>query len=140
MNIRRSAASAAVLMAVGIAFAPTTAQAAPSAPAPVEHCPSGWLCGWTNPDFDGVVSPVAVDFPWYPESTAYVGMLDGASVWNNAGTWRKDGQLWGRCATVYNESYYKGKSLVIRPNQGIRLLPASFGHVRSNRFHACRLS
>nr|WSW47930.1 hypothetical protein OG296_35280 [Streptomyces sp. NBC_01001] len=42
--------------------------------------------------------------------------------------------------TVYNSTEYRGQSRTIRPDQGIARIPASFGNIHSNRFHACRLS
>ncbi|WP_345045121.1 hypothetical protein [Streptomyces sannanensis] len=140
MNIRRSAAAAAALIAASIALAPTAQADSTGASTSSGHCTSGWVCGWTDPDYTGVVSLVAQDFPWYPETTAYVGFNGGLSVWNSAATWHTGGHLWGRCVTVYNTVNYKGQSLTVRPNQGISRLPASFGNIHSNRFHPCRLS
>ncbi|MFD6186861.1 peptidase inhibitor family I36 protein [Streptomyces goshikiensis] len=134
-------AAAAAVCALCVAFTPGPATpSARAAPAPSEPCPAGWVCGWTGPDYTGVASFVSQDMPRYPETTAYVGFNGGASVWSSAGTWRRDGRLWGRCVTVYSGTEYRGQSRTVRPDQGIARLPASFGNVRSNRFHACRLS
>ncbi|MFF4850604.1 peptidase inhibitor family I36 protein [Streptomyces sp. NPDC001194] len=140
---RVAAAALCALCAVS-SFAAAPTQAAPAAPAraapaPSEPCPSGWVCGWTGPGYTGVASFVAQDMPRYPETTAYVGFNGGASVWNSAGTWRSAGRLWGRCVTVYSGTEYRGQSRTVRPGQGIALVPASFGNIHSNRFHACRL-
>ncbi|MFH8640080.1 peptidase inhibitor family I36 protein [Streptomyces goshikiensis] len=135
-DVRWRVAAAAAVCALCVAFAPP----ARAGLAPAEPCPSGWVCGWTGPDYTGVASFVSQDMPRYPETTAYVGFNGGASVWSSAGTWRRDGRLWGRCVTVYSGTEYRGQSRTIRPDQGIARLPASFGNVRSNRFHTCRLS
>ncbi|MEU6313305.1 hypothetical protein [Streptomyces sp. NPDC047014] len=87
-----------------------------------------------------MASFAARDMRWYPETTAYVGFNGGVSVWNAAGTWQRDGRLWGRCVTVYSDTGYQGQSRVVRPGQGIAELPAAFGNVRSHRFHACPLT
>lgn len=123
---------------VALTLAPSAAPAQ-AAPAPSVPCTSGWVCGWTGPDYTGVASFVSQDMPRYPETTAYVGFNGGASVWNAARTWRRDGRLWGRCVTVYSGTEYRGQSRTIRPNQGIARIPASFGNIHSNRFHDCRL-
>lgn len=125
-----------------VALAPTAQADSTATPAatPSEPCSSGWVCGWTDPGYTGVVSLVSQDMRWYPETTAYVGFNGGLSVWNSAATWRAGGHLWGRCVTVYNKADYAGRSLTVRPNQGIPRLPASFGNIHSNRFHSCRLS
>ncbi|WP_406385960.1 peptidase inhibitor family I36 protein [Streptomyces sp. NBC_00211] len=138
---RRGPAAAAAVRAacIALAFAPATAPAQ-AAPAPPEPCTSGWVCGWTGPDYTGVASFVSQDMPWYPETTAYVGFNGGTSVWSSAGMWRRGGRPWGWCVTVYNGTEYRGQSRTIRPNQGIARLPASFGNIHSNRFHACPLS
>ncbi|MEU5810012.1 hypothetical protein [Streptomyces sp. NPDC047718] len=128
-----------VLLAAGLALAPV-ASAGPPGVAPVsERCSPGWVCGWTGASYTGVVSPVAVDMPWYPETTAYVGLNGGVSVWNGPGTWRARDGVWGRCVTVYSKTHYKGDALTLRPGQGIDRLPAAFGNIRSNRFHTCRV-
>ena len=63
----------------------------------------------------------------------------GSTVWNGSGN-RRDGEgAWGRCVTVYNEARFKGEALTVRPGLGIDRLPAGFGHVKSNRFHTCRI-
>ncbi|MEU8777014.1 peptidase inhibitor family I36 protein [Streptomyces sp. NPDC048606] len=134
---RPGRAAAALAAAACLALTPAPAAPAAPAPAPAGGCPPGWMCGWTGPDFTGVASLVAEDFPRYPETTAYVGFNDGASVWNGAGTRSRDGRLQARCVTVYNSTEYRGRSLVLRPDQGVARLPASFGNVRSNRFHPC---
>ncbi|WP_324611908.1 peptidase inhibitor family I36 protein [Streptomyces sp. XY533] len=123
------------------ATAAATAQAGSgglAAPAPAPPCEPGWLCGWTGPAYTGVASLAAQDMPRYPETTAYVGFNDAASVWNAAGTRSADGARGGRCVTVYNKPDYRGSRLTVQPGQGIPQLPASFGHVRSSRFHTCR--
>ncbi|WP_280920883.1 peptidase inhibitor family I36 protein [Streptomyces sp. SPB4] len=114
--------------------------AADGTEAPADHCSPGWVCGWTGPGYTGVVSLVAADMPRYPETTAYVGFNDGASVWNGAGTRKVNGVLRGRCVTVYNKPGYTGKSLTVLPGRGIAQLPAAFGHIHSGRFHDCRVS
>ncbi|MEV0415113.1 peptidase inhibitor family I36 protein [Streptomyces sp. NPDC050448] len=140
-DTRRRAATAAAVCAACVAFTPApAAPPAQAAPAPSEPCPSGWVCGWTGPDYTGVAGFVSQDMPRYPETTAYVGFNGGASVWNSAGRWRRNGRLWGRCVTVYNGTEYRGQSRTILPNQGIARIPASFGNIRSNRFDVCRLS
>ncbi|MFE6847089.1 peptidase inhibitor family I36 protein [Streptomyces sp. NPDC057686] len=139
---RRAAATGALGAAwlLLVALAPT-AQAGPGdLAAPSGDCAAGWVCGWTDPGYTGVVSLVAQDMPRYPETTAYVGFNGGSSVWNSARTWRAGGRLWGRCVTVYNSVGYSGRRLTVRPNQGVPQLPAGFGNIRSNRFHPCRLS
>ncbi|MFJ9080392.1 peptidase inhibitor family I36 protein [Streptomyces sp. NPDC102278] len=123
-----------------LALAPATRAGADGLLVPAERCTPGWVCGWTGPAYTGVVSLVALDMPRYPETTAYVGFNDGASVWNGAGTWRVEGAPWGRCVTVYNQAGYTGRSLTVAPGQGVEQLAASFGHIRSGRFHTCRLS
>ncbi|MFG2291849.1 peptidase inhibitor family I36 protein [Streptomyces sp. NPDC048603] len=134
------AGAAAVLVVSGLVFAPV-ASAGPLAVTPVaERCSPGWVCGWTSPGYTGVVSPVAEDMPWYPQTTAYVGLNNGLSVWNGVSrTWRSGNAVWGRCVTVYNTTHYRGAALTLRPGMGIEHLPGAFGHVRSNRFHACRV-
>ncbi|WP_406179606.1 peptidase inhibitor family I36 protein [Streptomyces sp. NBC_01006] len=134
---RAAAAAAVCALCVAFAFATPPAQAAPT---PSEPCTSGWVCGWTGPDYTGVASFVSQDMPRYPETTAYVGFNGGASVWNGAGTWRRGGLQWGRCVTVYSGTEYRGQSRTIRPDQGIARIPASFGNIHSNRFHTCRLT
>ncbi|MFE9467775.1 peptidase inhibitor family I36 protein [Streptomyces virginiae] len=98
--------------------------------APAPPCDPGWLCGWTGPVYTGVVSLAAQDMPRYPETTAYVGFNDAASVWNAAGTRSANGLRGGRCVTVYNKRDYSGSELPVRPGRGIPQLPAAFGHVR----------
>ncbi|MFG2341251.1 peptidase inhibitor family I36 protein [Streptomyces yangpuensis] len=110
----------------------------PTVPAP--PCAPGWLCGWTGPAYTGVVSLVAHDMPRYPETTAYIGFNDAASVWNATGARSTDGVRRSLCVTVYNKPDYTGASLTVRPGTGIPQLAASFGHVRSSRFHPCRPS
>ncbi len=121
-------------------LAPAAAPARAALPVPSEICAQGWVCGWTGPDYTGVASFVAQDMPRYPETTAYVGFNGGGSVWNGAGTWRRNGEVWGRCVTVYNGTEYRGRSRTVRPGQGIARIPASFGNIHSHRFHPCRLS
>ncbi|KOU80739.1 hypothetical protein ADK94_28145 [Streptomyces sp. XY593] len=140
-----TAAATATAMATATATATVaaaaTAQAGSgglAAPAPAPPCEPGWLCGWTGPAYTGVASLAAQDMPRYPETTAYVGFNDAASVWNAAGTRSADGARGGRCVTVYNKPDYRGSRLTVQPGQGIPQLPASFGHVRSSRFHTCR--
>ncbi|MFD8578182.1 peptidase inhibitor family I36 protein [Streptomyces virginiae] len=131
----------ATATATATATAAATAQAGSgglAAPAPAPPCEPGWLCGWTGPAYTGVASLAAQDMPRYPETTAYVGFNDAASVWNAAGTRSADGARGGRCVTVYNKPDYRGSRLTVQPGQGIPQLPASFGHVRSSRFHTCR--
>ncbi|MEU7059689.1 peptidase inhibitor family I36 protein [Streptomyces sp. NPDC046197] len=140
MSLRRRAVAAAALIAASIALAPTAQADVTGASTRSESCTSGWVCGWTAPGYTGVASLVAQDMPRYPETTAYVGFNDGLSVWNSAATWRSGGKRWGRCVTVYSKADYTGRKLTVRPNQGIPRLPASFGHIRSHRFHSCRLS
>lgn len=106
--------------------------------APAPPCDPGWLCGWTGPAYTGVASLAAQDMPRYPETTAYVGFNDAASVWNAAGPRSANGVRGGRCVTVYNKPDYGGSRMTVRPGHGIPQLPASFGHVRSSRFHTCR--
>ncbi|MFB7051555.1 peptidase inhibitor family I36 protein [Streptomyces vinaceus] len=139
MRSVRAAAVCGFCVAFVLAAPPAQASPAP-APAPSEPCTSGWVCGWTGPDYTGVASFVSQDMPRYPETTAYVGFNGGSSVWNSAGTWHRHGRLWGRCVTVYSGAEYRGQSRTIRPDQGIARLPAAFGNVRSNRFHTCRLT
>ncbi|MFJ9764053.1 peptidase inhibitor family I36 protein [Streptomyces erythrochromogenes] len=115
---------------------PALAPAARAAPEP--PCSPGWLCGWTGPGYTGVASLVAQDMRRYPETTAYVGFNDAASVWNAGRTWSANGVRLGRCVTVYNKPDYAGARLTVQPGQGIPQLAASFGHVRSSRFHTCR--
>ncbi|MGW6575009.1 peptidase inhibitor family I36 protein [Streptomyces sp. NPDC054945] len=122
------------------ALAPVTMPAHAALAVPSEVCPPGWVCGWTGPDHTGVASFVSQDMPRYPETTAYVGFNDGGSVQNGAGTWRRNGQVWGRCVTVYNSTDYQGRRRTVRPGEGIARIPASFGNIHSNRFHTCRLS
>ncbi|WP_327360254.1 peptidase inhibitor family I36 protein [Streptomyces sp. NBC_01296] len=136
---RAAAAAAVCALCVAFTLAPAT-PSAQAAPVPSEPCTSGWVCGWTGPDYTGVASFVSHDMPRYPETTAYVGFNGGESVWNGAGTWRRNGRLWGRCVTVYSGTEYRGQSRTIRPDQGIARIPKSFGNIHSNRFHACRLS
>lgn len=137
-------ALAAVVVAgaacVAFTLAPAAVPAQTALPAPSEICAPGWVCGWTGPDYTGVASFVAQDMPRYPETTAYVGFNGGESVWNSAGTWRRNGEAWGRCVTVYNGTEYRGQSRTVRPDQGIARIPPSFGNIHSNRLHACRLS
>ncbi|MBL1104461.1 hypothetical protein JK361_07585 [Streptomyces sp. 5-8] len=129
-----------VLLLFVFAYAPAARAWSGGSTAPSERCSPGWVCGWTGPSYTGVVSPAGQDMPRYPETTAYVGFSNAASVWNGAGTWRADGELWGRCVTVYNGTAYQGRGLTLAPGQGIAQLPPSFGHVHSHRFHTCRLS
>ncbi|MEV7614153.1 peptidase inhibitor family I36 protein [Streptomyces sp. NPDC089799] len=132
------AGAAAVVVVSGLVCSPV-ASAGPVPVTPVaERCSPGWVCGWTSPGYTGVVSLVAEDMPWYPETTAYVGFNDGQSVWNGSGTRRTGDGVWGRCVTVYSKTHYGGAALTVRPGRGIERLPAAFGHVRSNRFHTCR--
>lgn len=133
-------AAVVVAGAACVALAPAAVPAQAARPVPSEICAPGWVCGWTGPDHTGVASFVAQDMPRYPETTAYVGFNGGESVWNSAGTWRRNGELWGRCVTVYNGTEYRGQSRTVRPGQGIARIPASFGNIHSNRFHACRFS
>ncbi|MFD3873252.1 peptidase inhibitor family I36 protein [Streptomyces sp. NPDC058623] len=121
-------------LAVALALAPA------SRAAPADRCSPGWVCGWTDPGWTGVVSLVADDMRRYPETTAYVGFNGGSSVWNGGRTWRADGRLWGRCVTVYSGVDYSGRHLTIRPGQGVSQLPADFGNIRSGRFQVCRMS
>ncbi|MET8755263.1 peptidase inhibitor family I36 protein [Streptomyces sp. NPDC004667] len=140
---RRSAAARAAvgagLLVLVLALAPEARAGAGGSDAPGEHCSPGWVCGWTGPAYTGVVSLVATDMPRFPETTAYVGFNDGASVWNGAATRKAGGALWGRCVTVYDKPGYKGRSLTVLPARGIAQLPAAFGHIHSARFHDCRL-
>ncbi|MFD8979551.1 peptidase inhibitor family I36 protein [Streptomyces sp. NPDC059564] len=122
-----------------LALTPAAQAGSGGSAVPSERCEPGWVCGWTGPAYTGVVSLAAQDMPRYPETTAYVGFNDGASVWNGAGTWRVKGVLWGRCVTVYNKAGYTGRSLTVPPGKGVAQLPASFGHIHSGRFHSCRL-
>ncbi|MFG2395358.1 peptidase inhibitor family I36 protein [Streptomyces lavendulae] len=135
----RAPVGAACLVLV-LALAPGARAATDGSAAPGAHCSPGWACGWTGPGYTGVVSLVATDMPRYPETTAYVGFNDGASVWNGTGTRKADGALRGRCFTVYNKPGYTGKSLTVLPGRGITQLPAAFGHIHSGRFHDCRVS
>ncbi|MFJ5552744.1 peptidase inhibitor family I36 protein [Streptomyces sp. NPDC093225] len=131
---------AGVLVAAAVlAFAPAAPAGSPPAPPVAERCSPGWVCGWTSPGYTGVVSLVNVDMPAYPETTAYVGFNDGLSVWNGSGTWRTSDGRWGRCVVVFDQPHYKGRALTVRPGRGVERLPASFGHVRSNRFTTCRV-
>ncbi|MFG2976904.1 peptidase inhibitor family I36 protein [Streptomyces sp. NPDC048331] len=125
---------------VDLALPPAATPARAALAVPAEICPSGWVCGWTGPDYTGVASFAAQDMPRYPETTAYVGFNGGESVRNGALKWRRNGQVWGRCVTVYNSTEYRGQSRTVLPGQGIARLPASFGNIHSGRFHACRLS
>ncbi|WP_158820720.1 MULTISPECIES: peptidase inhibitor family I36 protein [unclassified Streptomyces] len=125
---------------VALAGAPAAVPADAARPVPSEVCTPGWVCGWTGPDYTGVASFVSQDMPRYPETTAYVGFNDGGSVWNGAATWRRNGQVWGRCVTVYSSTEYQGRGRTVRPGEGIARVPASFGNIHSNRFHTCRLS
>lgn len=147
VGVRTRVASALGAVCLLAALAP----AAPSVPAmavarpgsgplaaPVPPCDPGWLCGWTGPGYTGVASLAGQDMPRYPETTAYVGFNDAASVWNAGGARSANGVRGGRCVTVYNQPDYTGARLTVRPGQGIPQLPASFGHVRSSRFHTCR--
>ncbi|WP_377267008.1 peptidase inhibitor family I36 protein [Peterkaempfera sp. SMS 1(5)a] len=137
MRIRHAILAAAF---VATSIAVPSAAHAQSGSAAAPDCPSGWLCGWTDADFGGVGSFVSSDMAAYPETTAYVGFNDGRSVWNNSATRTSGGKLWGRCAIVYSAVNYQGSSLTIMPGKGIASLPASFGHVRSNRFQECVVS
>ncbi|MET9604859.1 peptidase inhibitor family I36 protein [Streptomyces sp. NPDC006512] len=123
-------ALAAAWLALSLLVAPTAGAGTGSLSAPSERCSAGWVCGWTDPGYTGVVSLVSQDMARYPETTAYVGFNGGASVWNST----------KRCVTVYSGAGYRGKSLTVRPDQGVSRLPASFDGVRSNRFHSCRPS
>ncbi|WP_371680693.1 peptidase inhibitor family I36 protein [Streptomyces sp. NBC_01276] len=136
------ALGAAACLVLVLALAPEARAgvgASDASDAPGEHCSPGWVCGWTGPAYTGVVSLVATDMPRFPETTAYVGFNDGASVWNGAAARTADGALWGRCVTVYSKPGYKGRSLTVLPGRGIAQLPAAFGHIHSGRFHDCRL-
>ncbi|GAA3132505.1 peptidase inhibitor family I36 protein [Streptomyces echinatus] len=126
-------------LALLFVFAPAAQDWPVGSVASAERCSPGWVCGWTGPSYTGVVSLAAQDMPYYPETTAYVGFNNAASVWNGAGTSRVGGEPRGRCVTVYNGTAYKGRALTIAPGQGIAQLPASFGHIHSSRFHPCRL-
>ncbi|MER5811809.1 peptidase inhibitor family I36 protein [Streptomyces sp. NPDC002033] len=137
---RWTGALGAACLALGIVLAPVAAAAPDDAVAPDERCAPGWVCGWTGPAYTGVVSPVAQDMPRFPETTAYVGFNDGASVWNGAAPGRPGGASRGRCVTLYNAPGYTGRSLTLAPGRGIARLPASFGHIHSGRFHSCRPS
>ncbi|WP_405445551.1 peptidase inhibitor family I36 protein [Streptomyces erythrochromogenes] len=141
---RRRARAVSVLGVLCLLLALAPAARADSggraAPAPSPPCAPGWLCGWTGPAYTGVASLAKQDMPRFPETTAYVGFNDAASVWNAGRTWSADGVRQGRCVTVYNKPDYTGSRLTVRPGQGIPQLAASFGHVRSSRFHTCRLS
>ncbi|WP_405427392.1 peptidase inhibitor family I36 protein [Streptomyces erythrochromogenes] len=141
---RRRARAVSVLGVLCLLLALAPAARADSggraAPAPSPPCSPGWLCGWTGPAYTGVASLVAQDMPRFPETTAYVGFNDAASVWNAGRTWTADGVRRGRCVTVYNKPDYAGSRLTVKPGQGIPQLAESFGHVRSSRFHTCRLS
>ncbi|GAA3285337.1 hypothetical protein Sros01_83510 [Streptomyces roseochromogenus] len=137
---RARALGGAACLVLVLALAPGARAATDGAEGPGAHCSPGWVCGWTGPGYTGVVSLVATDMPRYPETTAYVGFNDGASVWNGAGTRKADGALRGRCITVYNKPGYTGKSLTVLPGRGIAQLPAAFGHIHSGRFHDCRVS
>ncbi|MFG2622762.1 peptidase inhibitor family I36 protein [Streptomyces sp. NPDC048507] len=133
--------AACLALALGTALAPAAAGAAPEGPAVrEERCAPGWVCGWTGPAYTGVVSLAAQDVPRFPETTAYVGFNDAASVWNGAAGGRDGGATPGRCVTVYNAPGYAGRGLTLAPGRGVAHLPASFGHVHSARFHGCRPS
>lgn len=131
--------TAAAVACLALGLLPGTAHAVPAAPVPADPCPAGWLCGWTGAAYTGVASFVAQDMRAYPETTAYVGFNGGVSVWNGSAGRSRDGGRYGRCVTVYNRTDYRGQSRTVLPGQGIAELPASFGNVRSNRFHTCRL-
>lgn len=137
MRIRLRATLAAAALAVAITTVPTTAHAHTEAS---PDCPSDWLCGWTDSGYGGVGSFVNQDMASYPQTTAYVGFNDGRSVWNSSGTWAVGNQLWGHCVTVYSAVNYRGNSRTLQPGEGIVTLPASFGHIRSNRFVQCRVA
>lgn len=128
----------ALALLLTLAVAPAAHAGSGGSAAPAERCTPGWVCGWTGPSYTGVVSLVAQDMPRYPETTAYVGFNDAASVWNAAGSQRVGGEPRVRCVTVYNRPDYKGRALTVAPGKGIPRLPSSFGHVHSSRFHTCR--
>ncbi|MEV6679089.1 peptidase inhibitor family I36 protein [Streptomyces erythrochromogenes] len=140
--VRRRARAVSVLGALCLlpALAPAARADSGGLAAPAPPCAPGWLCGWTGPAYTGVVSLAAQDMPRYPETTAYVGFNDAASVWNAGRTWSADGVRQGRCVTVYNKPDYTGSRLTVQPGHGIPQLAESFGHVRSSRFHTCRLT
>lgn len=137
---RRNAAMYVALSLLPVCvLAPAAHAGSGGSAAPSELCTPGWVCGWTGPSYTGVVSLAAQDMPRYPETTAYVGFNDATSVWNAAESQHVSGKLRERCVTVYNGPDYKGRALTVAPGKGIPRLPASFGHVHSSRFHACRL-
>ncbi|MFI5762612.1 MULTISPECIES: hypothetical protein [unclassified Streptomyces] len=137
---RRSAAACAgfaLALLSGFALAPA-GHAGPGGDAAPGRCTPGWVCGWTGPSYTGVVSLMARAMPRFPETTAYVGFNDAASVWYGDPSPGGGGAASGRCVTLYNGTGYKGRALTLAPGKGIPQLPPSFGHVRSGRFHACR--
>ncbi|MFD5144438.1 peptidase inhibitor family I36 protein [Streptomyces sp. NPDC058401] len=137
---RRSAAACTALalaLLSGFALAPA-AHAGSGGDAAPERCTPGWVCGWTGPSYTGVVSLVAQDMPRFPETTAYVGFNDAASVWYGAASPGVGGAAGGRCVTLYNGPGYKGRALTLAPGKGVPRLPPSFGHVHSSRFHTCK--
>ncbi|MFF4319407.1 peptidase inhibitor family I36 protein [Streptomyces sp. NPDC001568] len=127
-----------LVLALACALALVLVPAGPAAP--TDRCSPGWVCGWTDPGWTGVVSLVASDMPRYPGTTAYVGFNGGSSVWNGGRTWRADGRLRGRCFTAYSGVDYTGRQVTVRPGQGVSQLPADFGNIRSGRFHVCLAS
>ncbi|WP_377273648.1 peptidase inhibitor family I36 protein [Peterkaempfera sp. SMS 1(5)a] len=96
---------------------------------PPVSCPVPWLCGYTGAAYSGTASAIRGDVnPSLPSTADYVGFHTGRSVFNNT----------GECAVVYNRAHYQGQSLTVRPQAGIRNLPASFGHILSIRFAMCQ--
>ncbi|WP_377267032.1 peptidase inhibitor family I36 protein [Peterkaempfera sp. SMS 1(5)a] len=141
MNVSRTATLAAALAtAATLAFAPTAqARVAPSATSLTPPaCAAGALCGYAGENYTGGMNYTSRDKTAY--ATDSIGFAQSRSVYNNGDTYTADdGTLRGHCVTVYSGSEYSGRSLKLKPHTGIANIPASFGHVRSNRWADCTM-
>lgn len=145
MNVRKTATLTATLATVATLALTVTPQAqarvTPVSAGPVaapDDCGAGALCAYARTDYTGGMNWTSRDRAAYTGD--WTGFISGRSVYNNAATYTaRDGSRWGHCVTLYSGSHYTGRQLTLRPHTGISSIPASFGHVRSNRWADCKM-